>query len=199
MSPNAATLRLAVFPRVQARLGILADVLLVLAGTGIVAGAAQISFTIPGTPVPITAQTFAVVLVGASLGSIRGFASLSLYLLAGMLLPFYSDGAKGIDEIMGVTGGYIIGFVAAAAVTGYLAERGQDRKLVSSVGAMLIGNVIIYLCGLPWLAQTLHTNFAKTMEYGLNPFLVGDIIKLCVAGAALPTAWLAVKKITERR
>lgn len=199
MNPNAATLRLALFPRVQARLGILADVLLVLAGTGIVAGAAQISFHIPGTPVPITAQTFAVVLVGAALGSVRGFLSLSLYLLAGMVLPFYANGAKGIDEIMGVTGGYIIGFVAAAAVTGWLAERGQDRKLVSAIGSMLIGNVIIYLCGLPWLAETLHTNFAKTMQYGLNPFLAGDIIKLCVAGAALPTAWLAVKKINESR
>lgn len=195
MNPQAATLRYAVFPR----LGILADVLLVLAGTGLVAGAAQISFHIPGTPVPITGQTFAVVLVGAALGSVRGFSSLALYLLAGMVLPFYADGAKGVDVIVGASGGYIVGFVAAAAVTGFLAERGADRKLISAVGAMFVGNIIIYLCGLPWLAVNLDVNFAKTMEYGLNPFIVGDIIKLCIAGALLPTAWLAVKKINEQR
>ena len=195
MNPQAATLRFAVVPR----LGILADVLLVLAGTGLVAGAAQISFHIPGTPVPITGQTFAVVLVGAALGSLRGFASLSIYLLAGMALPFYAHGAKGVDEIMGASGGYIIGFVAAAALTGFLAERGLDRKLMSAVGAMFVGNVIIYLCGLPWLATNLNVNFAKTMEYGLNPFIVGDVIKLCIAGALLPTAWLAVKKINDSR
>ena len=195
MTPQAATLRFAVVPR----LGILADVLLILAGTGLVAGAAQISFHIPGTPVPITGQTFAVVLVGAALGSLRGFASLSIYLLAGMALPFYAHGAKGVDEIMGASGGYIIGFVAAAALTGFLAERGLDRKLMSAVGAMFVGNVIIYLCGLPWLATDLNVNFAKTMEYGLNPFIVGDVIKLCIAGALLPTAWLAVKKINDSR
>ena len=195
MNPQVATLRFAVFPR----LGILADVLLVLAGTGLVAGAAQISFMIPSTPVPVTGQTFAVVLVGAALGSVRGFASLSLYLFAGMLLPFYASGAKGINEITGPSGGYIIGFVAAAALTGFLAERGLDRKLLSAVGAMFVGNVIIYLCGLPWLATNLNVNFAKTMEYGLNPFIVGDVIKLCIAGAVLPTAWLAVKKINDSR
>ena len=195
MNPQAATLRYAVFPR----LGILADVLLVLAGTGLVAGAAQISFHIPGTPVPITGQTFAVVLVGAALGSVRGFSSLALYLLAGMVLPFYADGAQGVDVIVGASGGYIVGFVAAAALTGFLAERGADRKLISAVGAMFVGNIIIYLCGLPWLAVNLNVNFAKTMEYGLNPFIVGDIIKLCIAGALLPTAWLAVKKINEQR
>ena len=119
--------------------------------------------------------------------------------LAGMVLPFYSNGAKGVDEVVGATGGYLIGFVAAATLTGYLAERGLDRKLTSAIGAMFLGNVIIYLCGLPWLAVDLNVNFAKTMEYGLNPFIAGDIIKLCVAGAALPTAWLAVKKINDSR
>jgi biotin transport system substrate-specific component len=195
MNPQAATLRLAVFPR----LGLLADVLLVLAGTGIVAAAAQVSFKLPQTPVPISGQTFAVVLVGAALGSARGFASLSLYLFAGMLLPFYAEGTKGIDQLMGPSGGYIIGFVAAATLTGFMAERGMDKKLVSAVGAMFVGNVIIYLCGLPWLAQDQQLSFAKTMEFGLNPFIAGDIIKLCIAGAVLPTAWLAVRKINEKR
>jgi biotin transport system substrate-specific component len=195
MNPQAATLRLAVLPRI----GRLADVMLVLAGTGLVAGAAQISFKIPGTPVPITGQTFAVVLVGAALGSVLGFLSLSLYLFLGMLLPFYASGAKGIDEITGPSGGYIIGFVAAAALTGFLAERGLDRKLMSAVGAMFVGNVIIYLCGLPWLAVNLNVNFNKTMEYGLNPFIVGDVIKLIAAGALLPGAWAVVKKVNDSR
>jgi biotin transport system substrate-specific component len=196
MRADAATLRLAVFPRV----GLLADTLLVLAGTGLVAAAAQVSFKLPFTPVPVTGQTFAVVLVGASLGSVRGTASLFLYLWFGVAgAPIYAHHAHGWDVITSASGGYIVGFVVAAAVTGFLAEHGWDRRFSSAVGAMLTGNVIVYFFGLPWLAVVLDTNFEKTLEYGLYPFVPGDTLKLYLAAALLPGAWRIVERTGRRQ
>ena len=191
MRTEAATLRLALFPRSS----LLTQAVLVVAGTLLVAGAAQISFKLPFTPVPITGQTFAVVLVGASLGAVSGTASLALYLLAGLVLPFYADGRHGVDVVYGASGCYIIGFIIAAGVTGFLAERRWDRRFSSSVGAMLTGNVIIYLVGLPWLAWKLHTNLDDTLKDGLYPFVPGDLFKLYIAAAALPTAWRLVERV----
>jgi biotin transport system substrate-specific component len=189
---SAATLRLAVLPRA----GLLGDVLLVCAGTGLVALAAQASIHLGFTPVPLTAQTFAVVLVGASLGSVRGSASLLLYLLIGIAgAPVYASHKHGWGVFSGSTGGYIVGFVVAAALTGYLAERRWDRSFSTSVTAMLTGNVVIYAFGLPWLHHSLHVSWAKTLEYGLYPFVVGDIVKLYLASLALPGAWRLVARV----
>jgi biotin transport system substrate-specific component len=192
---DAATLRLAVFPRAT----ILTDVALVLAGTALVSLAAQISVKLPFTPVPITGQTFAVCLVGASLGAIRGVASLTLYFLIGIIgVPVYAHHDSGWNVITSASGGYIVGFIAAAAVTGVLAEHKWDRRFSSSVGAMLTGNVVIYLVGLPWLAVVLNTNLEKTLEYGLYPFVPGDLFKLYCAAALLPAAWRGVKYLDGR-
>jgi biotin transport system substrate-specific component len=188
---EAATLRLAVLPRS----GLLADAVLILAGAGLVALAAQISIPLPFTPVPITGQTFAVVLVGASLGAIRGTASLSLYLAAGLAgAPVYADGRHGWEVVSGASGGYLVGFVVAAFLTGLLAERRWDRKFSSAVAAMLTGNVVIYLIGLPWLAVVLDTGLERTLELGLYPFVPGDVLKLYLAGALLPAAWRLVER-----
>ena len=196
MRADAATLRLAVFPRG----GLLADAALVVAGTALVAAAAQISVKLPFTPVPITGQTFAVLLVGASLGAARGAASLGVYFVLGIVgAPIYAHHDSGWDVITSASGGYIVGFILAAAVTGWLAERRWDRRFSSSIGAMLTGNVIIYLFGLFWLAHVLHTNLEKTLEYGLYPFVPGDIFKLYLAAAALPAAWLGVQHAVGRR
>ncbi len=171
-----------------------------LAGTGLVAAAAQISVKLPFTPVPITGQTFAVVLVGASLGAVRGAASLSLYFLFGIIgAPIYAHHDSGWNVITSASGGYIVGFVVAAAVTGWLAERRWDRRVSSSIGAMLTGNVIIYLVGLPWLAVVLDTNLEKTLEYGLYPFVPGDTFKLYLAALALPLAWRGVERAGGHR
>jgi biotin transport system substrate-specific component len=192
---EAATLRLAVFPRPS----LLTDALLVVSGTALVALCAQISVKLPFTPVPITGQTFAVCLVGASLGAIRGVASLSLYFLIGILgAPVYAHHDSGWNVITSASGGYIVGFVAAAAVTGALAEHGWDRRFSSAVGAMLTGNVVIYLVGLPWLAVVLNTNLEKTLEYGLYPFVPGDLFKLYCAAALLPAAWRGVRYLDGR-
>jgi biotin transport system substrate-specific component len=192
MNPHAATLRLALFPRS----GLLTDVLLVLAGTGFVALAAQVSFELPFTPVPITGQTFAVVLVGASLGALLGLASLGLYLFVGALgAPVYAEGEGGWAVLTGPTGGYIVGFCCAAALVGWMAQRRWDRRFNSSVAAMLTGNVVIYLFGLPWLAREIGTSFEGTLEAGLYPFVVGDLLKLYLAGALLPSTWKLVERL----
>jgi biotin transport system substrate-specific component len=181
------------------RYGILTDSVLVLAGTALVAAAAQISFSLPFTPVPITGQTFAVVLVGASLGTIRGFTSLFLYLWLGVAgAPIYAHHAHGWSIVTSASGGYLVGFVLAAAFTGFLAERRWDRRFSSSISSMLTGNVIVYLVGLPWLAVVLNTNLEKTLEYGLYPFVPGDVFKLYLAAALLPGAWRVVDRIRRQ-
>jgi len=172
------------------RVDLLTDAAFVLAGTALVAGAAQISVALPFTPVPITGQTFAVLLVGATLGTVRGTASLLLYLLVGIAgAPIYAHHAHGWAVVTSASGGYLVGFVLAAALTGFLAEQRWDRRLSSAIGLMLTGNVVIYLVALPWLAIVLNTNLEKTLEYGLYPFIPGDTFKLYLAAAALPGAW----------
>lgn len=192
MRPDAATLRLAFFPRS----GLVTDVMLVLGGAGFVALAAQVSFNVPGTPVPITGQTFAVLLVGASLGALLGLASLGLYVFVGALgAPIYADGHHGWDVLTGPTGGYILGFVLAALVVGFLAEERWDRRFNSAVAAMLTGNVLVYAAGLPWLAMKADLGFKDTMAEGLAPFVPGDLLKLYLAGALLPGAWRLVRRL----
>ena len=197
MNQQAATLRLAVLPRA----GRLADVLLVAGGAGFVALCSQISFHLGFTPVPITGQTFAVVLVGATLGSIRGAASLALYLLVGLAgAPVYSEHKHGWDVVSGSTGGYLVSFIVAAALTGWLAERGWDRRVSSSVSAMLTGSVVIYLFGLVWLhhwlgAHHFANSWNTTLQDGLYPFVPGDLVKLYLAAAALPGAWKLVSRL----
>ena len=192
MNPHAATLRLAVFPRSS----LLTDILLVLAGTGFVALAAQVKISLSFTPVPITGQTFAVLLVGASLGALLGLASLGLYLFVGALgAPIYAEGQGGWDVLTGPTGGYIVGFCCAAALVGWMAQRRWDRRFSSAVAAMLTGNVVIYLFGLPWLAREIGTGLEGTLEAGLYPFVVGDLLKLYLAGALLPSAWKLVERL----
>jgi biotin transport system substrate-specific component len=185
VNTHAPTLRVAVFPGS----GLAVDALLVAAGAGLIAASAQISFKLPFTPVPITGQTFSVLLVGAALGTVRGGSSGLLYVLLGLFFPVYASGGEGWDVIVGASGGYLLSYPFAAALTGYLAERRWDRRFSSAIGAMLTGNVVIYLFGLPWLAVVLNTNLEKTLELGLYPFVPGDTFKLYLAAAALPAAW----------
>jgi biotin transport system substrate-specific component len=168
----------------------------VIAGASLVAVCAQISIALPFTPVPVTGQTFAVVLVGAALGPLAGAASLGLYLLAGIAgAPVYAHGAQGWAVVNSASGGYLVGFILAALLTGGLAARRWDRRFSSATGAMLAGNVVIYLVALPWLAWKLHTNLERTLELGLYPFIVGDLLKLYLAAALLPAAW----RLTSQR
>lgn len=176
------------------------DVISIMAGSLIVAGLAQISITLHFTPVPITGQTLGVLLVGGALGGWRGGAALLLYLAEGAIgAPFFAQGHHGVSVLAAssASGGYLWGFVVAAIVVGLLAERGWDRNLGSSIGAMLIGEVIIYVFGVAWLAAALHVGSNKAYEYGLYPFIIGDAIKLGLAAGLLPAAWRLVKKGRE--
>lgn len=166
---------------------------LVCSGAALMAVAAQISVSLPFTPVPITGQTFAVLLVGAGLGSVRGGASALVYLTIGAVdTPVFAHGASGIGVITGASGGYLVSFPVAAALVGRLAERGWDRGFGSAIGAMVSGNVVIYGIGVPWLALSLQTSFRHALELGLYPFVPGDTVKLYLAAAALPAAWRLV-------
>ena len=154
------------------------------------AAAAQLTIPLPFTPVPITGQTFAILLAGAALGSTAGAASQLLYVGMGAAgLPFYANGASGWSVVTGATGGYLIGFIVAAYVVGLLAEKRQDRSVISAIPAFLTGSVIIYLIGVPWLANALNVSWPKAVELGLTPFVIGDLAKVVLAGLALPAAW----------
>ena len=163
------------------------DATLVAGGSLIVALAAQVAVRLSFSPVPVTGQTLAVLLVGALLGSRRGAASMLTYLAQGLIgLPVFAAGASGLAYAMGPTGGYLAGFVAAAFVTGYLAERGWDRSVLRTALAMLAGNAAIYALGLSWLSLYVGP---QALALGALPYLAGDVTKLILAAIALPAGW----------
>jgi biotin transport system substrate-specific component len=171
----------------------LLDAVLVVLFSAFVALTAQAE--IPLWPVPLTLQTLGVLFTGAVLGSRRGALALLLYLTEGALgLPVFAGGASGVGYMLGPTGGYLVGFVVAAGVVGWLAQRGWDRRLVWAAVAMVIGNVIIYVCGVAWLAVFLGDLWGALVK-GMLLFVVGDLIKIAVAALTLPGGW----KLARRR
>jgi biotin transport system substrate-specific component len=179
------------------------DAILIVGFALLTAAAAQISIPLGSTPVPVTGQTFAVLLAGGALGASRGAASQLLYVALGAIgLPFYADGSGGWEVATGATAGYLVGFVVASALVGWLAERGQDRRVSTAVPALLAGHIVIYGLGAIWLGHELDlplTAAAGTpsaMSVGIAPFLVGDTIKTVLAGLLLPAAW-TVRTLVE--
>jgi biotin transport system substrate-specific component len=150
--------------------------------------------------VPWTLQTFGVLVVGGALGARRGFAAVALYVLLGVVgLPFFAEGKGGSAVILGASGGYLIGFMLAGAVVGRLAELGWDRHIGGALGMMLIGNVLIYVVGLPWLSTVLHLSLQDTLANGLTPFIVWDATKLAVAAGLFPTTWWLINRRPDDR
>jgi biotin transport system substrate-specific component len=234
---SALTLADAIFPRVSSdnrALAIARDVLLMAGGAALVTLFAQIVLRVPWTTVPITGQTFAVLVVGGSLGAWRGAGSLSLYALWGMIgVPVFAAGSGATSGVWDVhfilpwkgnefllwnasSGGYVVGFILAAALVGYLAEHRWDRGPWVHAG-MLLGNAVLYLPGLLWLGYLIGTDWIppgsakplgeliagsdtldKTLKGGLYPFIVGDLMKLLLAATILPSAWLIVERIGQR-
>lgn len=167
------------------------DVALVLAGSLLVALSAQIRVVLPFTVVPITGQTFAVLLVGAALGSRRGALAMVVYLAEGAAgLPVFAGGACCLPWLLGPTGGYLLSYPLVAGLVGALAERGWDRRPATAALALLAGNVVIYLVALPWLAFFVGAD--RVVAAGLLPFIAGDLVKVALAAAALPAAWALV-------
>ena len=143
---------------------------------------------IPLKPVPVTGQTLAVLLAAAALGRRRGVTSVVLYLGAGLFgLPVFAAGGAGLPHLLGPTGGYLIGFIPAAYLVGWLSERGWDRRVLTTVLAMLLGSSLIYLFGVSWLA--VFIGWEKAVSAGMVPFLLGDFLKILVAALALPLTW----------
>lgn len=169
------------------------SVSLVVAFSLLTALAAQI--VIPIGPVPITGQTFAVLLTGALLGSRLGAMSLIVYLIEGAAgLPFFYGGHGGLAHLMGPTGGYLVAFPAAAFITGAFAENGWDKRFFSAVVAMAIGSLVILLAGWAWFALVMHTSPWPAFQVSVMPHLAGDVIKIVLAAAALPLGWKLLKR-----
>jgi len=155
--------------------------------------AAQIA--IPVGPVPITMQTFAVTLTGALLGSRLGALALAAYLIEGTVgLPFFAGGRGGIGVLLGPTAGYLVTFPAAAYVTGAFAEHGWDRRFLTAVAAMAIGSAVILLGGWAWLMTAMKATPSGAFKLGVAPFLLGDVVKILLAAAVLPTGWALLKR-----
>jgi biotin transport system substrate-specific component len=172
------------------------DAVLIAAGAGLTAIAAQV--VVPLYPVPITGQTAAVLIVGATLGASRGALAMVLYAALGLFLPVYSEGAQGIQVILGPTGGYIVGFVFAAALTGYLSQRQWDHRFLGGVAAFLAGTVVTFAFGLPWLAIALGLDLEQTLQGGLYPFIIGGIVKAVFAASVMRLVWLRLQKSDAR-
>lgn len=181
---------------------------LIVLGALFIALTTNVTVPVPGTPIPVTGQTLSVLLVGGALGFRRGLLSVLLYVALGLALPVYSGHHSGIATfasmqhgalVLGATGGYLLGFVVAGAFVGWLAELGWDRHIGGAVGAMFLGNVVIYLFGVPWLALALGLSPQMAIDKGLLPFLVGDAMKLAIAAAIFPFAWWLVGRRAGER
>ncbi len=190
---RTSTVRITLMDAAIARTGLLWDVILVVGFACLTAAFAQISFWIG--PVPITGQTFAVLVAGALLGSRRGALSQLSYLAIGATgIPYWFalGGPPGIARLAGPTGGYLIGFVAVAFVVGWLAERSWDRRVWKAVLAMLAGEIVLYAFGLSWLIRFVPAD--KLLQAGLYPFIIGDLIKVTAAALILPSGWLLLRR-----
>ena len=171
------------------RSALLYDAALVLGGSLFIALSAQVAIQLPFSPVPITGQTLAVLLVGALLGSRRGALAVLAYIAEGLAgLPVFAGGAAGLARLFGPTGGYLVGFVAAAFLVGWLAERGWDRRFGTTIAAMTLGNVVIYSVGAVWLAVFVG-GLSRAWSLGVLPFLPGDALKIVLAAVLLPGGW----------
>ena len=192
---------IALIPRGSAWVNILVDAVLVVGFAALTGLSAQLKVYL-NPAVPISGQTFAVLMSGAALGSRRGGASMLVYLAAGIAgIPVFASGGA----IPGISRGYLLGFVAASVIVGLLTERGWSRNPIKLVSAMFIGEVAIYAFGLPWLAfyipdQVLvdRSRLAVVYDWGLEDFIIGDTIKLLLAASGVPLAWEGIRRLKEK-
>ena len=180
--------------RTTARSALITDVMLVILGSAVMCGLALLSFRLPYTPVPVSGQTLGVMLVGASLGAWRGGAAMLLYLGEGAAgLPVFAEGNSGLVFLTGApTTGFLWGFVVAAAVIGLLAQLGWDRSVGSALGAMLVGEVVVFAMGVSWIAHFAGISGEEALSLALYPFVLGELLKLAIAAGVLPAAWKLV-------
>ena len=192
---SVATLRTAVAPRSTA----LTHALFIVGGVGFIAAMAQISIPVPGSPVPVTGQTLAVLLIGTTYGAAMGAATFATYLLAGIagapiFAPSATSASHGIDRLLGATGGYLFGMLVASLLLGYLADRKADQKFVTSFPALLLGDAVIFTFGLLWLHASLDLSWSATIAAGLTPFILGEALKIAIVATSLPLVWRKIAR-----
>jgi len=184
---------LAAFRPAQWNRALAFDIALILTGSVVMIACAYLSFPLPFSPVPVSSQTFGVLLIGALLGSRRGALAQLAYLSQGIAgLPVFAGGKFGLAHLLGPTGGYLIGFVVGAFVIGWLAERGFDQHFKRAVQAMIVADVAIFSVGLAWLAYFVGGD--RVLAAGLWPFLPGEIFKIALAATLLPIGWKVLRK-----
>ncbi len=195
MSIQSSSLRATVFPRSSA----LTQALFVVGGIGFIALLAQISIPVPGSPVPVTGQTLAVLLIGTTYGARLGFITFASYLLAGIAgAPIFAHSATsanhGIARLTGATGGYLVGMLVASLLLGYLADRKADQKFTTSFPALLLGDLVIFTFGLTWLHASLDMTWSATFKAGFTPFILGEALKIAITATSLPLVWRRISR-----
>ena len=189
MSFPASSLRATVLPQSS----LLTQAALSAGGVLFLAAMAQIAIPVPGSPVPVTGQTLGVLLIGTTYGSGLGLATFAIYLLAGIAgAPVFAGASFGVEKITGATGGYLIGMMVATYLLGLLAKRRLDQRFLTSLPSMLLGTLIIFSFGLLWLHHFTGKDWAWTIAAGFTPFIVGEAIKIAIAGTSLPILWRLV-------
>jgi biotin transport system substrate-specific component len=196
---HSGSLRATVFPRSTA----LTEALFVVGGIGFISLLAQIAIPVPGSPVPVTGQTLAVLLIGTTYGARLGFITFATYLLAGVAgAPIFAPSATaanhGLDRLLGATGGYLVGMLIASLLLGYLADRKADQKFRTSFPALLLGDLVIFTFGLAWLHASLDLTWAATFKAGLTPFILGEALKIAITATSLPLVWRKISRSLNR-
>ena len=191
MSLSATSLRTSLIPRSTA----LSNAVLVVSGVLGLAALAQIAIPIPGSPVPVTGQTLGVLILGTAYGSTLGVTTFAIYILAGVAgAPVFANSGHGLDRIVGATGGYLIGMLVATFVLGQLARFHLDQNFLTALPSMLIGTITTFAFGLVWLHQYTGQSWDWTIKAGLTPFIVGEVLKIAIAGTSLPVVWRFLKR-----
>ena len=199
MSIQSGSLRATIFPHSTA----LTHALFVVGGVGFISLLAQIAIPVPGSPVPVTGQTLAVLLIGTTYGARLGVLTFATYLLAGIAgAPIFAPSATaanhGIDRLLSATGGYLVGMLVASLVLGYLADKKADQKFRTSFPALLFGDAFIFTFGLLWLQAALNLTWAQTISAGFTPFILGEAIKIAITATSLPLVWRRISRSLNR-
>ena len=191
MSLSATSLRSSLIPRTTA----LSNAVLVVSGVLGLAALAQIAIPVPGSPVPVTGQTLGVLVLGTAYGSTLGFTTFAVYMLAGIAgAPVFANSGHGLDRLVGATGGYLVGMLVATFILGQFARFRLDQKFLTALPSMLIGTVITFSFGVVWLHQYTGQSWSWTFSAGLTPFIVGEALKIAIAGTSLPAIWRVVNR-----